>query len=58
MVDCVGFADCPCRRHRDDRLAAHDAHHAGRDHDVSLCPACKTADRHAHDSRWAVAKWR
>ena len=43
---CVGFADCPCRRCRDTRLAATDAH--GTDspaHQSSYCGACRTAER-------------
>lgn len=42
--ECVGFADCPCRKCRDTRLSVTEAH-PNHEHisDRSYCGACRTA---------------
>lgn len=47
-TDCVGFADCPCRKCRGTRVATTEAHpnHA-HPSDSSYCGACRTAARAA-----------
>jgi len=54
-TDCVGFAECPCAKHRASRLAATAAHPDHSTTDRGLCGVCRTAarqeDRYPHGTR-------
>lgn len=43
---CVGFSDCPCRKHRADRLAATEAHPDHAQGTSDLCGVCRTQRIH------------
>ena len=50
MVECVGFADCPCGKCRATRVATTEAHATGHGHpsESSYCGVCRTEER----ARW------